>query len=148
LEEEDDDCYDQPCGLDRRAGPERRNVVTSESDTFRPALQEYAGKVLELKLVSLSDLCDSLLERHEETLQAFRETKECDLACSITWLETSFKVFIICLDRFQEVKAALVRLQEGTWGACVECGEIIRDERLIVAPEAELCISCALKEGR
>ncbi len=41
-----------------------------------------------------------------------------------------------------QVTAALERLDEGTWGLCVVCGEPIDPERLRVAPEAARCGSC------
>jgi len=45
------------------------------------------------------------------------------------------------------VKRALGRLNDGTYGVCVHCGEQIAPERLNARPEAALCIACARKEG-
>ena len=41
------------------------------------------------------------------------------------------------------LKAALQRLNEGTYGICVSCGEDISAARLRVIPEATLCVDCA-----
>lgn len=41
------------------------------------------------------------------------------------------------------VVAALVRLDEGRYGTCVECGEPIDPARLDAIPEAALCVRCA-----
>lgn len=38
---------------------------------------------------------------------------------------------------------ALDRLADGTYGACVQCGEQIAPGRLEARPEASLCITCA-----
>lgn len=41
------------------------------------------------------------------------------------------------------VKRALARIEDGTYGECVRCGEEIADARLEARPEAALCIDCA-----
>ena len=47
--------------------------------------------------------------------------------------------------RIAEVDAALVRLDEGSYGRCEHCGRPIAQERLRALPTATLCISC--KQG-
>lgn len=41
------------------------------------------------------------------------------------------------------IEAALVRLDAGTYGVCIECEEAINPMRLKALPFAALCISCA-----
>ena len=41
------------------------------------------------------------------------------------------------------VKGALSRIDQGTYGECVQCGGAITAERLEARPEAALCIGCA-----
>ena len=41
------------------------------------------------------------------------------------------------------VKRALARIEDGTYGECVRCGEDIAPARLDARPEAALCINCA-----
>lgn len=41
------------------------------------------------------------------------------------------------------VKRALARIDDGSYGACVRCGEEIAPARLEARPEAALCIACA-----
>ncbi|WP_029065506.1 TraR/DksA C4-type zinc finger protein [Labrenzia sp. DG1229] len=43
----------------------------------------------------------------------------------------------------QKISAALVRLDDGEYGSCVECGEEIAEKRLEVDPAAAFCIRCA-----
>jgi DnaK suppressor protein len=45
--------------------------------------------------------------------------------------------------RYAAIRAALDRLDEGTYGACTGCGEEIESGRLFVVPEAEHCPGCA-----
>ena len=44
-------------------------------------------------------------------------------------------------DQRAQVEAALARLDAGTYGTCVDCGQAIPDARLEVRPEAARCIA-------
>ena len=48
-------------------------------------------------------------------------------------------------DLLHQVGAALVRVQEGTFGACEDCGQPIAPERLEVLPHTPCCIECSRK---
>ena len=41
------------------------------------------------------------------------------------------------------VKAALARIDDGSYGECTRCGEAVGEKRLEAFPEAALCINCA-----
>lgn len=43
----------------------------------------------------------------------------------------------------QKIDAALFRMDEGEFGCCVECGEMIAEKRLDIDPTATHCASCA-----
>lgn len=44
--------------------------------------------------------------------------------------------------QLERVRAALARLDAGTYGRCVDCGRQLPDERLEARPEAERCVDC------
>lgn len=44
-----------------------------------------------------------------------------------------------------QVRAALQRIDEGTYGTCVDCGTTLPDERLEARPEAARCVRCQAK---
>lgn len=46
-----------------------------------------------------------------------------------------------------EVDGALERIEQGTYGRCVNCGNEIAVERLEAIPYAALCIDCKRKEA-
>ncbi len=46
------------------------------------------------------------------------------------------------LAEIQAIEAALARIKAGTFGECVECGEMISDERLDIMPTAIKCRNC------
>jgi len=45
-----------------------------------------------------------------------------------------------------QIDKALLRIENGTYGLCVECGEAINQQRLQAIPYAALCINCAQKQ--
>ena len=47
------------------------------------------------------------------------------------------------LDKIDE---AIVRIDEGTYGICEECGNEIRIKRLEARPVAKFCIDCKIKQ--
>lgn len=52
------------------------------------------------------------------------------------------------VQQIAEIDAALQRLESGTYGLCVSCGEPIGDGRLKVRPAATQCRDCAELDGR
>jgi len=48
------------------------------------------------------------------------------------------------IDELAQVESALKRLDAGTYGDCVDCGESIPLQRLRVQPAAQRCASCQL----
>jgi len=44
------------------------------------------------------------------------------------------------------IRRALGRIEDGTYGECVKCGEPIAEGRLEARPEAALCIACASED--
>ena len=45
------------------------------------------------------------------------------------------------------VRRALDRIEDGSYGYCVKCGEEISAGRLEARPEAAMCIACASEAG-
>jgi RNA polymerase-binding protein DksA len=50
--------------------------------------------------------------------------------------------------QLEAVDSALVRLDDGTFGVCRNCGRPIAEERLDARPWAALCIDCQRLEDR
>lgn len=48
----------------------------------------------------------------------------------------------------REIDDALSRIDAGTYGTCIRCGQPIPDERLAAVPYAVLCVSCKRDEER
>lgn len=45
----------------------------------------------------------------------------------------------------EQIEAALVRIEDGNYGACIECGAKIPKARLQVLPHTPYCVKCAEK---
>lgn len=43
----------------------------------------------------------------------------------------------------QEIRAALTRIEAGTYGVCSKCGDEIGTKRLTALPTTNLCVRCA-----
>ena len=48
--------------------------------------------------------------------------------------------------RVHALDEALLRVGSGTYGYCVNCGEMIDTDRLSIVPTATLCLACAKKK--
>jgi RNA polymerase-binding transcription factor DksA len=46
------------------------------------------------------------------------------------------------VQRANRLVSALKRLESGTYGQCVECGDTIKEARLKALPEVETCLVC------
>ncbi len=46
----------------------------------------------------------------------------------------------------QLIDEALIRLEEGLYGVCADCGVEISEKRLAVVPFAKLCVECQSRE--
>ncbi len=49
--------------------------------------------------------------------------------------------------RLIEIRKALTKIKIGRYGICENCGKMIDTERLMIKPEATLCIDCERKKG-
>lgn len=47
-----------------------------------------------------------------------------------------------------ELEDALKRIEDGSFGACLDCGSLISKARLKVVPQARLCVKCQEKREK
>lgn len=54
------------------------------------------------------------------------------------------------LDEYQMIMKAIDMIDQGTYGVCIECGNVISERRLSLFPNATRCLACqeAMEEGR
>ncbi len=51
-------------------------------------------------------------------------------------------------DQLAEVEHALAKFDQGTYGICDICGQLIDRARLEALPQANLCLSCKAKQAK
>jgi DnaK suppressor protein len=84
-----------------------------------------------------------------EIVEELNSSDELDLDAESTWsakMGSSAKVLKQRLLRSRdEITLALERVQEGTYGHCIACGNEIDPQRLETVPWLQLCIVCQSK---
>jgi DnaK suppressor protein len=73
------------------------------------------------------------VENAPDALDLVQRAAERDLA--LHQIESNFS-------RVQSLKLALQRIQDGSYGSCLECGDEISPKRLTAIPWASYCIQC------
>jgi RNA polymerase-binding transcription factor DksA len=99
----------------------------------------------EIKTV-LEDRLLELTERVEEIDDDLHEHEEDDFgdrAIETAGDEVLEELGSAGLQEIQQIRAALVRLDKGTYGTCTRCGKQVGERRLKAIPHAALCITCA-----
>lgn len=94
----------------------------------------------------LEDRLHELSERLEEIDEDLHEHKEDDIedrAVEIAGDEVLEGLGSAGQREIQQIRAALVRLDKGTYGTCTRCGQPVGERRLQAIPHAALCITCA-----
>jgi RNA polymerase-binding protein DksA len=115
-------------------------VTSIDTERFRGALLDERQRV-EHALATLRDEHRGSLDDEVEEIGAsdnhLAETATATLGREIDYTlgENSGQVLAA-------IDAALKRIDEGTYGTCVSCGQEIRRERLEATPWVSLCIEC------
>ncbi len=68
-----------------------------------------------------------------------------DEANTDQWRETNAAMIDHHVDEISGIQAALSRVESGTYGLCVDCGEQIGFQRLQAYPSANRCLACQSK---
>ena len=72
-------------------------------------------------------------------------THMADVAGDVSRRQTGLIEMGLLHERIKSIDSALVRLEAGSYGVCLDCKIPIPLERLEVKPEAEYCIVCKVK---
>ena len=114
-------------------------------DSRRSALQRSARATLLERRRQLSET----LGRAEHEANELYETHEVDWedqAANVTTATGLERIGDRERAQLVSVVAALDRLDAGTWGNCVACGQDIPDDRLRAMPEATRCAGCVERD--
>ncbi len=116
-----------------------------EVDRFRDLLQDERRRVLDaieyLHAENPGSIEDETEEMPIDNHMAEVATVTVDREIDYTLEENSEHVLAA-------IEAALQRIEDGTYGICVNCGQEIAEERLAAIPWATHCIDCKRLEER
>ena len=113
-------------------------------ERFRKLLEEERRRVVDaieyLHKENPGSIEDETEDQTQDTL-ADTATATLDREIDYTLEENSEHVL-------EAIDAALKRIEDGTYGTCVNCGKPIAEERLAAIPWATHCIDCKRLEDR
>ncbi|MCB2089254.1 MAG: TraR/DksA family transcriptional regulator [Sphingomonadaceae bacterium] len=94
---------------------------------------------LETRLANLLERAEVIEDDLRHPLDADWEEQAADLADD----EALEGVDNVLRDEIHQIRLALLRIENGSYGTCAKCGDEIAPERLKARPIATRCIKCA-----
>lgn len=108
---------------------------------FRDALVDERRRV-EHALATLRDEHPGSLDDEVEEVAATNDSHLAETATATLGREIDYTLGDNAEQVLSEIDTALARIDDGTYGTCVSCGDEIPLARLEVNPWASLCINC------
>ena len=119
-------------------------MTSIDTERFRSALLDERRRV-EHALATLRDEHRGSLDEEVEEIAATSDNHLAETATATLGREIDYTLGENSGQVLAAIESALRRIDEGTYGTCISCGEQIRYERLEATPWASLCIDCKRK---
>jgi RNA polymerase-binding protein DksA len=116
-------------------------VTSIDTERFRDALLEERQRV-EHALATLRAEHPGSLDDEVEEVAAASDNHLAETATATLGREIDYTLGDNAERVLSEIDGALERIDEGTYGTCINCGREIPAERLEANPWASLCIDC------
>ena len=113
--------------------------------TARGRLLRRRDDLLQQRQVMMTDLSDSAASQGAEGVLA---THPADAASDLVVAETSVGDMRRLDAELEEIDEALTRIERGTYGLCVDCGQPIDPARLKALATASRCLHCQSRHER
>lgn len=99
----------------------------------------------------LNEMLQEAIKQSESTIEDMNDSNEvCADPADRATVESDRAFTLRIRDRerklIKKINSALLRIEDGTFGACDECGEEIGVPRLKARPVTKLCINCKSKQ--
>lgn len=114
---------------------------------------EHYRRLLEKQLESTDYTLDIMKENNtaEQDMNSPAELSNYDnhpaeIASELFQVEMNTALKVHEENILQQIKSALGRIEDGSFGQCVRCGTSIPPERLEIMPYTEMCIQCETQE--
>ena len=119
-----------------------------DTEQFRELLLEKRQAVVEALDYLHHENSGSLEEETGELVSGSADQHMADTATETVDREIDYTLEETDGRLLTAIDAALARIENGTYGICVNCGAQIAPDRLEAMPWATLCIDCKRKEER
>ena len=116
-------------------------MTAIDTERFRDALLDERRRV-EHALATLRDEHRGSLDEEVEEVAATNDSHLAETATATLGREIDYTLGENSGHVLAAIDAALKRIDDGTYGTCITCGDQIRYERLEASPWAALCIDC------
>jgi RNA polymerase-binding protein DksA len=140
----------------------RRDPETAVKKMTRTGKKKLAKKELndfkKLLLKKRGELDDEIKHISDDTLKKSQKDASGDISgytyhmadVATDNYDREFSLGLASKDRksLYELEDALKRIEEGTFGVCLDCDSLITKARLKVVPQARLCIKCQEKKEK
>jgi len=130
-----------PLAAKPKESPKEREARERRRDALQKMLMRKRQEIIKEIEESLGQ---SLTEDQQRRLESARDVG--DQALMDLDRELGISLMEMRNRRRQAMDEALVRLSEGTYGICAECGVEISERRLEAVPFAKLCVECQSRE--
>ncbi|MEI7700349.1 MAG: TraR/DksA family transcriptional regulator [Planctomycetia bacterium] len=97
---------------------------------------------------SLQKQLDALLKRASEIENVLSDPGDMNPEQNAQDMEDDEPLAVVgdlTRQEIREIRLALKRIDDGTWGTCVSCGKEIAAERLLELPAVAICENCILQ---
>jgi RNA polymerase-binding protein DksA len=118
-------------------------VTSIETGEYKKLLQAERARLLEAATFLEKESADSLVEERGEATNRGDNSHMADMATATYDRELEEGLEEGVQFTLDEIAAALVRIEDGTYGVCEVCGQPIGAERLSAIPWTRLCIDDA-----
>ncbi len=108
-------------------------------EEFRAILLQEKARIMNSGVLRASD---------DLTVSSDDLADEGDLANTVINQQVSFSLRNREMAKLRSIEEALMRIEDGTYGQCEDCGEPIGEKRLKSQPWATLCIEHAEEQER
>lgn len=113
-------------------------MTRPDTSPYKKLLQGQRADLLN----QLADLRGGTVSRAEASAAHFGEREPDSRAQMRSERELEFTLDARESAEIAAIDAALKRIEDGTYGICIDCGKDIAPARLKAAPESERCIDC------
>jgi RNA polymerase-binding protein DksA len=110
-------------------------------EIFKKRLEERKAK-LEEELLSIAKKDPLVKGDYDANFPDFGTQSSDEEAFEVASYESNLSMEQAMEIKLAEIKAALERIEKGTYGQCENCNEEINEKRLEAMPEAKFCLKC------